>query len=202
MGNKTVDPEVRLYVGKSKSGKTHLALHQMKARRRVLIHDPNGEDALADGAVIVETKDHLLRLVSARGNIRICWRGSLAMPITEAFEWANRAAWAGEGFTVLWDEADRLCPKLDVDSWAYKLINAGRHRNVRVAATSRRPQRVPRDLTAAATRICAGKTTGARDLSYLSEYFNGRTEELKSLGKYEFLDWTDADIARKKSPFS
>lgn len=194
--------DVRLFLGKSGSGKTRLALHQLRSARRVLIHDPNCEAQLAARATVCEDKAQLVRLVEQPGRVRICWRGVATMG-EAAFEWANRCAWAGEGFAVFWDEVDRFTGTGRLPPAAYQLVNAGRHRNVRIFAASRRPCRMPRDLTAAATRIAAFKITGPTDIDYLAEFMGRATaERLPSLPDFTALDWAEGDVAEKKSPFA
>lgn len=195
--------DVRLFLGKSTSGKSTLARFQLRARPRVLIFDPNMEQDHGRGAVLCDDPDHLVQLVGERGAIRICWRGFATMDVEEAFEWGNRAAWAGEGFTVLWDEVDRYLPAgRRFPTWADRLINAGRHRGCSIFAAARRPARIAPDLRDAATRICVARITGENSLGYLRQVDGLDVERIPALADYEFLDWQEAaGSAVKKSPF-
>jgi hypothetical protein len=194
--------DCRLFFGKSGSGKTTLALAQLAGARRVLIHDPNAEDKLARRALVIHERAELVKAVSIPGRVRICWRGVATMG-PEAFEWANRCAWAGEGFTVLWDEVDRFTGSGRLPEHAYLLVNAGRHRRCRVFACTRRPFRMPRDLTAAATRIMAFRITGPTDVAYLAEFMGpAAAARLPELPDFTALDWQEGTVSEKKSPFA
>lgn len=194
------DHLVTVFLGLSGFGKTFLARHHLTGRPRVLIHDPNAEEAWAAGAVVCDDRAELVRLIARPGPLRICWRGISTMGL-DAFEWANRAAWAGEGFTVVWDEVDRFTSTGRLPHHAYQLINAGRHRGCRIFAIARRPFRVPRDITAAAGRICAFRITSPPDIDYLRDFMGPAADQLPDLKRYVAIDWTEAGARVKKSPF-
>ena len=192
-----------MFFGKSGSGKSSLALHQLARAPRVLIHDPNCEPAHAKRALVIEDRAQLIRAVEIPGRVRICWRGVVTMG-DAAFEWANRCAWAGEGFAVFWDEVDRFVKAgRMLPPYAYKLVNAGRHRRCSIFAASRRPCTVGRDLTAAATRIMAFRITGPTDIEYLADFMGKEVAAgLPGLADFTALDWTEAGATEKKSPFA
>lgn len=194
-------PDCRVFLGKSGSGKTTLALYQLRKAGRVLIHDPTGQPALAERAIVATERAHLVELVAIPGKVRICWRGYASIAPRDAFEWANRCALAGQGFAVLWDEVDFAVGSQRLPDAAYRIVNAGRHRGLRVFACSRRPFRVPRDLTAAATRICAFRITGPTDVDYLRPFLGPAADRLPHLPDFTALDWTEERAAERKSTF-
>lgn len=196
--------DVRLFLGKSTSGKSYLARYQMRAFPRQLIFDPNMEIDHGSGAVLCDDPAHLVELVGERGPIKICWRGFASMPVLDAFEHANACAWAGENFVVFWDEVERYLPAGNVmPEWAAKLINAGRHRGCKIFAATRRPARISTDLRDAATRICIGRITGDNSIGYLKNLIGTDALRAPGLQPREFLDWSEETetVIRKKSPF-
>ena len=195
--------DVRIFLGKSGQGKTTLAKHQAAPRRRVLIFDPTHDATLSAGALITSDPGELLDLIAMRGALTICWRHPGADDFN-AFEWGNRAALAAENFTMLWDEVDTLAPGGRLPPYAYRCANLGRHSGISIYAASRRPARVPRDLMAAATRICAFRTTDQDDLKYLRHYIGrAAAEELPRLADHCAIDWTERQetFAGKIAPF-
>lgn len=192
--------DIRLCLGKSGSGKSTLARSWIKREKRVLIFDPNGEPDWAAGAVVTEDRAELVDLVGRKGPVRICWRGVMEGG-EDAFEWANRCAWAGEGLHVVWDEVDRFSEPRRMPAWGAKLLNAGRHRGLHIIACSRRPYAMNRTLTALATRMAIFRTTEPRDLKYFADYVGDVAKQLPTLRDYHALDWTEAGATVKKSPF-
>lgn len=191
--------DIRLFLGKSGSGKTTLALHQAAAFERVLFHDPNAE--ITAGRIVRDPLGLVEAIVA--GDPRIVWRGYEHPPETwdrigtDAFEWANRAAYAAGGYLVVWDEVDVYAPEKKMKSWAYRILNSGRHRDLRVFACSRRPAAVNIALRALATRIAVFMTDEPADIKYLGERI-GRdaAAKLPSLPRYSYLDWREGAPAR------
>ena len=193
--------EIQLYLGLSGFGKTFLALHHLKAHSRVLIHDPNCDAQLAETAIVTSDPAELVGLASRRGPVRICWRGVESMEKMEAFEWANRAAWAGEGFAVFWDEIDRFIDRGGrLPEWADKLVNAGRHRGCIVLAAARRVTRIPTDIRDGATRICTSRV-GPGSVPWFKDIFGAEASRVRTLRKRHFLDYDGDTVSEKKSPF-
>jgi hypothetical protein len=198
------EPDFRLFLGKSGSGKTWLALRQARGARRVLIHDPNGEDQSAAGAVPIYDPAGLAEAMAAP-RWRIAWRGAMAATDdaakVAAWEHANRCALAAGNCLVIWDEVDFFTTAGRLPPYAYRIVNAGRHVGLRVFACARRAYRLPRDLSANANRIIAFRMTEPRDVRYLADVMGEAASQLPALGEREALDWTEAGTARKKSPF-
>lgn len=198
-------PDFRLFLGKSGSGKSHLAAFQAQGAPRLLIHDPNAEAAWAEGAAVVYGRAELVEAMKAP-RWRICWRGAVAARSesdkVEAFEWANRAALAAGGVLVIWDEVDRFTDAGRLPPFAYQVVNAGRHRGVRVYACSRRVRRVSRDLSANAGRIMLFRMTEPSDLRWVAETMGAdAAAKAATLPQFTALDWTEQEVKEKKSPF-
>lgn len=199
-------PDFRLFLGKSGSGKSYLARYQAARARRLLIHDPNGEDAWSEGAAVVHDRGQLAEAMKARA-WRICWRGSVAArgeaEMREAFEWANRCALAAGDCLVIWDEVDRFTDAGRLPPYAYQMVNAGRHRGVKIFACSRRVRRVSRDLSANAGRVMLFRMTEPGDLKWISDTMGAdAAAKAPKLGERVALDWTEKEVKEKKSPFA
>lgn len=195
-------PDNRLYLGVGGSGKTTLALRHSFAFPRVVICNPNGEDAHQAGAVVIDDRGELVSWLAASGPVRVCWQGFDRQPREEAFAWVNRVAWAAGNVLVVWDEADLFMTAQRLPEEAYRLWNMGRHRSVRVFACSRRPARVSRDCTANLTRACVFRTQEPHDWRFLKDFMEpSAAAAARELPKYHAIDWTPAAWSVKKSPF-
>lgn len=192
--------DVRAVFGKTSSGKSYLTRYWMRQAKRVLVFNPNGEDAWEEGAIVTSDQAELVELVSRKGKLRICWNGVLEGGIP-AFEWANKCAWAGEDFWIVWDEVERFCEGGRLPPVADKLVQAGRHRGCRIIACTRRPYMMPRILTSQANRMAIFRTTEHRDLQFFKNYIGDAIEQIPTLRDYHAVDWTEQGFTVKKSPF-
>lgn len=200
----TKKKDIRVFLGKGERGKSYLMRHQMKPEKRLLIFDPNAEEEYAEGAVVCETKADLVAALKDKGAFKICWRGFVTMG-KAAYEFGNRAALAAGNCLVMWEEVDRFIGPSDLrqSPYADKIINAGRHWGVRVFAAARRAARVPRDLTANATRIIIFQSDENADIRYVRDRCGEEwAAQLPSLPQYHAIEYTDAETRLKKSPFS
>lgn len=197
-------PDLRLFLGKSGQGKTYLALFQARANRRLLIHDPNGEGEHAKGALVISDRAQLVQAIGA-SDFRICWRGALSARSMDdrvaAFEWANRCAWAAGNLGIVWDEVDTFTPGGRLPPMAYRIVNAGRHRSIRLYACARRVLRVPRDLSANATRIVAFRVVEPADIKQLRQVIGVAADRLFTLADRQAIDWTDEGARVRVSLF-
>ena len=113
-----------------------------------------------------------------------------------AFEFVNRAAAAAGDLTLLWGEIHLFAPRGRLPMIATQLVQAGRHDGVRIIACARRPLRVPRDLTADATRIVCFQTTEPNDVRYLVEFVGQAALDVRGLQQWHALDWREREGAR------
>jgi len=75
-----------------------------------------------------------------------------------------------------------FCPK-----YLEHLIRAGRHWNIQMIVTAKRPANVPRILTFQAKTLIVFKIREPGDLKYLQKYGSIDPEELRNLGEHESI---------------
>lgn len=92
------------------------------------------------------------------------------------------------------DEVDRFSSAGFAPPGLEYLINQGRHVQVSLLGSSRRPAQVPRELTSQAHCFYIFRMTEPRDLSYLEEYIGGdAARRLPQLDDYQFLRWEESE---------
>ena len=197
--------DIRLFFGEGGQGKSTLIRHQLKNHKRIIQFDRNLEDEYEDGAVICYSRAELVAAVNDAGKpFRVTWRGHKTDP-DGAFEFANRVAMAVRHTTLVWDEADLWIGKgkLGKSPLANELINACRHYEIKIFASSRRPACVPRDLTANASRLVVFMTSEPADLKYCQDYIGkDLAAKLPDLQPFTAIEGKGAKKGVKKSPFA
>ena len=92
------------------------------------------------------------------------------------------------------DEVDRFTTASYAPPGLDYLINQGRHVQVSLVCTSRRPAQIPRELTSQAHQFFVFKNTEPGDLAYLQPYLGKEaTDRLPTLDDYTFLLWEESE---------
>ncbi len=91
--------------------------------------------------------------------------------------------------TFLIDEVDMFFDtRADKKHPLYKLVHYGRHNEIDIVSTSRRPANISRNLTSQTDTFYLSKITEPVDTKYFKmRYGNAIIERLQSLNKFEFL---------------
>ena len=196
------EKDIRVFLGKGGKGKSWLVRHQLKSVKRMILFDPNGEPENAALGAVCRTPAELLECLDSSGKpFRVIWRGFETMG-KAAYEYGNQAALAAGNLVLVWEECDRFIGPHILPEYADRIINAGRHEGIRVWGIARRANKVPRDLTANASRIVIFGTNEPADLKYAKEYIGDAwAEKLPGLPRFSAIDFTEAKTSIKKSPF-
>lgn len=92
------------------------------------------------------------------------------------------------------DEIDRFTSANWMPSGLSYVVNQGRHVQVSLLCTSRRPQQIPRELTSQAHKMFIFRMTEPRDLAYIEQYIGSEAiAKLPHLAPYSFLRWEETD---------
>jgi hypothetical protein len=91
------------------------------------------------------------------------------------------------------DEIDRFTTAQYMPAGLDYLVNQGRHVQVSLMCTSRRPAQIPRELTSQAHRFFVFRMTEPADLDYLQKYIGAAaTETVRNLADYACLEWEES----------
>jgi hypothetical protein len=182
-------------VGLPNSGKSFLLSARVRAARRVIVYNAVGADSIS-----VLVRDGFTP-VSQPGELR----DGLARTWGEDFRFIYTPR-AGDGmvhFEAV-NEMVRKCGKMvyaidEVDKyqqpgWAppmfYELLNYGRHCQVAMIGSARRPQQVSKEYTDGLREVCSFIVTEPSSIRYFEQKIGAAaTSELPGLGKYEYLRW-------------
>lgn len=92
------------------------------------------------------------------------------------------------------DEVDRFTNANYAPPGLDYLINQGRHVQVSLVCTSRRPAQIPRELTSQAHLFFVFKNTEPGDLAYLQPYLGkAAIDRLPTLDDYRFVLWEESE---------
>jgi hypothetical protein len=92
--------------------------------------------------------------------------------------------------TLLIDEIDMFFPTTATNKNAiYKAVHYGRHNEIDIISTSRRPANISRNLTSQTDTFYFSKITEPKDLQYLKEISSNEDliKKVQSLEKYNFV---------------
>jgi len=100
------------------------------------------------------------------------------------------------------DEIDMISSPTSIPKELDSLIRYGRHQEVDIIATARRPAEVHRNLTANSDDIYVYQTHEPRDLSYLSRFMD--VDKIKSLEQYSCLHYNalEQDYTTERVPLA
>ena len=179
--NNTTQAKSSCIFGKRGQGKTTLARNLYKGKERLIIVDTLGEHDLP---MIFDSPLTLHRqLTKAPYKFQISQRYRKS-DIEIIFLILQKV----KDYTLVLEEADFYCKPSYTPEGLEWLIQYGRHTNVEIIATSRRPAKVSRDLTGQADYFYTFRFTEPRDLKYLSDFLgNEKAREILHLPDHKFI---------------
>jgi hypothetical protein len=94
------------------------------------------------------------------------------------------------GVLLVLDEVDRLLPTSSrpLDGWTYDAIELGRHRNVSIIATARRPQTLHRSIRCYATRVYLGHLGNQLDVEQAAREWGPAAFKSTQLPPFKFIE--------------
>jgi hypothetical protein len=203
---------ITLYFGKRKSGKSSRMGSALGQVDRLLLFDGRGASPLSENFF---EKFGFERTFRQPGELRAFLRSHLTEPFRVLYQPSidpptsleDHAPGLSSHFAAVTqlviacgrmiyaiDEVDRFTSAGFTPSGLDYLINQGRHVQVSLVATSRRPAQVPRELTSQAHLFFIFRNTEPRDLSYLEQYIGSEAaDRLPNLAPYQFLRWEESE---------
>ena len=178
----------RLYVGAGTMGKSYAMRKHIGKAPRVMVFDPNyetGWGAPGFGAQVVYDPLELVELVACK-TFRLVFRPEMGKNIIDQVEYFNQAAWAVGNLTLVWDEVHKIFGKGRHPEVGLHLVNAGRHRGVKVWAATRRPTWL-RDITASMTSLYAFRVAEPDDVNWLAKRIGPKAAQLSDLAPWHFI---------------
>jgi hypothetical protein len=195
---------ILLLAGKRKSGKTFLQWREFNlAKHRRIIFDTENQYRREKGYditgwMVIHQPGFLRNYLSTRmqvEDLKVIYK-----PISGKKRWHFRTvsrivieyARRTKGLIYGVDEIDQFCnPNEPLEPELNEIVEYGRHRQMSMSCTTRRPHKVSRNLTAQCAEFRIFKTNEPRDKKYFEEFIGQAVKELPQLGQYEYLRWVD-----------
>lgn len=175
------------------SGKSQLLCDRVRSGRRVIVFDPVNADTLksllSDGFVPVSQPGELRALLMRQGgeDFRFLYTPTQGDGL-QHFEAVNLMVRKCRHLLYAVDEVDKYQQPGFAPPEFYELLNYGRHAEVAMIGTARRPAQVSKEYTYGLSEVVAFAFTEPGDLKYFEAKCGGTAaNQLPSLGKYAYL---------------
>lgn len=181
---------IRTIIGMRGTGKTTLAKRFLKYRSLpVIVVDPLSQ---FDGKRFFSAKE-LLDHITTRG---LTISKPLIATIYEPVDFAIicKMAILHKNIMLVVDEVDLFDSPISQDPSFKKIVHLGRHYNIDLVTTSRRPANISRDLTSQTGKFFVFKVTEKRDLDYFSYLNSDLPDKIKELKNYYHIEYDHISI--------
>lgn len=181
---------IRTIIGRRGEGKTTLAEKFVLYRSQpVIIIDPLSQFKGLRFFNVRQLLDHAIK-----------HQFSISRPLIatiyemDEFALICKIALGHRNLMLVVDEVDLFDSPQFQDSYFKKIIHLGRHYNIDLVTTSRRPANISRDLTSQTSEFYIFNITEKRDLDYFSFINSDLPEKIKQLPKFHHIKYNHRDI--------
>lgn len=180
--------EITCIFGKRGAGKSTLAKILQRRATRVIILDPLAE--YSSLSIQCDTLELLVKYILSNKTFR------LSYVYDDKSEYLSEIIYKLGNVLFVVEEVDLVCNLHSSQYWFDALIKRGRHRDVSLLTTSRRPAEVSRLLTSQAHNIYAFNTTEPNDIKYLSGYVGKDAERLIEIPIMNFIHFPSKKVGK------
>lgn len=179
--------DLRLFLAKSEHGKTYRLMKTvnglMKGVNRLLVWDIMAQY----GGTVVTDRAELILAISKK-RFKVAYRPVFKRGVKEEFDFFCRAAWAAGNMVLVIEELNKVTHANYAPPAWQELSSRGRHRAIKILATSQRTT-FDKDALANATEIHAGRMRYRRDRLAIAEAFDDPelTNKLAHLKKWTWI---------------
>ncbi len=167
-------------------GKTTIARILSRQFGRIMIVDPMSEYS---DTVLTPTAHDALVYMKHNKKFRIS--------IEDGLELENfiKLAWCVEDVCLHIEEIDLIANNKSMPFPLENIIKRGRHRNISLIGTSRRPAEISRLFTSQSSDFYIFNTSEPRDISYIESYTSAALKDtIQKLPALSFIHYCDAGI--------
>lgn len=193
--------EIVVILGKKGSGKSIMARHYVKDKRRLVVYDPMRQ--FSDLGIVVESRRDFLEYLigSYDGKFRIVYQPVFEMAshdiIATEFQWICHSVSCLKEIYFMVDEIDSCLSPRDQENFYFKnMVQRGRHSGISLVTTTIRYTDVQRNLTAQADTIICFHTHEPADTRYFRGYFGAMAEDLPALPPYHFIKYEKGQVTK------
>ncbi len=193
--------EIIVILGKKGSGKSVMARHYVKDKRRLVVYDPMRQ--FSDCGVVISGRVDLLYYLrdNQRGSFRAVYQPEIGLReddfVKTEFREICQAVSCLKNIYFMVDEIDNcLAPRQQDNGFFQNIIQRGRHDQISLVATTIRYTDVQRNLTAQADAIICFHTHEPSDVQYFKSYFGDMARELPALPPFHFIKYEKGQVTR------
>lgn len=182
--------DVFLFLGRRRSGKSHLASRVSGAYPRKIIFDTLGEYSDSHGYVCHSFEDFCKKILETENSdsFTIIYQFDVEnSDQTEEFNHAMRILWYRGNVFVLVEEVQNFASTHSLPHWLRQSLFTGRHRNMGLAFTTQRPGECHKSIISQANHCFFGSLHEKNDLDYCKTVLGNNAGSLATLPEREFF---------------
>ena len=186
---------ITIIFGRRGSGKTTLAKELVNQEDRLIVFDTLSE---YDGKGVLITDIFDLASYIKKNhtkNFRIIF---CPLDLTNNFDYICEFIYLIGNLTFVIEEVDAFCSPFSNPIPFQKIIRYGRHKNISITTTTRRPAEMSRLLSSQANRIISFVQHEPRDIAYLKSIIGQEAEKIKDLKDHQYLEYFNGQIKISK----
>lgn len=192
--------EIIVLLGRKGSGKTSLAKHMIRDKRRLLIYDPMGQ--FSDCGVVINDPVVLIEYLKRNiaGSFRVVYQPAddIGTDIAVEFENTCEIVHCLEDLYFVVDEVDTYAQSNNCPPYFNNLVQRGRHKRISLVVTTRRHTETTRHLTAQADILISFSQHEPNDLKYLGTFFGKEADNLPTLPPYHYIKFEHGKVTLER----
>ncbi|MFH0772551.1 MAG: AAA family ATPase [Candidatus Omnitrophota bacterium] len=202
--------EIIVIFGRKGCGKTTLLKKIVSSNERVIFFDPTCQ--MTEGVLISDPQSLIGFLaINFHKKYRVIYQPDKGKPINSVLtEDKDETDYIERHFGAVCqivnclydvffavDEVDTVSDSSKCPDSFRSIIARGRHNKISLITTTQRPPQTPRMLTSQADVFISFQQHEPNDIKYLQSFFGDKSQELKDLEKFEYIEYKDGKTSRK-----
>lgn len=182
--------DVFIFLGRRRSGKSHLAKRVSGAYPRKVIFDTLGEYDSSDGTLCLDFDDFCKKVLETEksDSFTLIYQFDIeSSDQTEEFNEAMRVLYYRGDVFVLIEEVQNFASTHSMPHWLRQALFTGRHRHLALGFTTQRPGECHKSIVSQANHCFFGSLHEKNDTEYCKTVLGSNAQLLAGLPEREFI---------------